>query len=158
MTSDQCDLFPDMEYSSAPPPAAMVAAGGAMSEISPGVWVSGMPEFETPSHILCRLVPGESPGTYTLEPEPHPGYIRMTEDIGARLGIIGLSETTLRRLLWGGFIDHFLGGPGCTYISIESLLSHIRATRNDHAKETSFWNAKRRLAWKATCAGGAATR
>lgn len=152
------ELFPELEFATSPPPADLLAMHGEMSEISPGVWVSGMPEFRTPSHILCRLVPADEPGTYTLEPEPHPGYIRMTEDIGARLGIIGLSETTLRRLLWGGFIDHFLGGPGCTYISIESLLDHIRATRNDSAREVSFWTARRRLEWKATCAGGAATR
>ena len=156
--NDTLELFPDMAFASAPPPAAVQAAGGAMSEISPGVWVSGMPEFETPSHIICRLVPAAVPGTYTLEPEPHPGFIRMTEDIGARLGIIGLSETTMRRLMWCGYVEHFVSSPGCTYISLESLLSHLRATRNDGARETSFWNAKRRLAWKATCAGGAATR
>lgn len=152
------DLFANLEFASAPPPAAIAAAGGEMSEISPGVWVSGMPEFETPSHILCRLVPAAEPGTYRLEPEPYPGYIRMTEDIGARLGIIGLSETTMRRLMWIGYVDHFISSPGCTYISIESLLAHIRATRNDAARETSFWTAKRRLEWKATCAGGAAMR
>ena len=148
------ELFPDLPMTTAPPPSEMLASGAPMSEISPGVWVSGMPEFLTPSHVLCRLVPS-GPGTYTLAPEPYPGYVRMTEDIGKRLGIVGLSETTLRRLMWGGFVEHFLGAPGCTYISIESLLEHIRRTRNDHAKESGFWTAKRRLDWKATCAGRA---
>lgn len=152
------ELFPDLDFASAPPPAAMAASGGAMSEVSPGVWVSGMPEFETPSHILCRLIPADAPGTYRLEPEPYPGYIRMTEDIGARLGIIGLSETTVRRLMWGGFVDHFVGSPGCTYISLESLANHLLATRNDAAREVSFWTRRRRLAWKATCDGGANSR
>ena len=143
------DLFPDLA-----PPATDPPAGEGMSEIAPGVWVSGLPEWETPSHVLCRLVPAEAPGTYTLAPEgPFPGYIRMTEDIGRRLGIIGLSETTLRRLMWGGFIEHFLGAPGCTYISLESFREHIRRTRNDLTREASFWTPARRLAWKDTCAG-----
>ena len=152
------DLFPDTTFAAAPPPADLAASGAAMSEISPGVWVTGMPHWQTPSHVICRLVPAGTPDTFTLAPEPMPGFIRMTEDIGARLGIIGLSETTVRRLMWGGFIDHFLGAPGCTYISIESFRAHILATRNDHARAVSFWTPRRRSDWQATCAGGAASR
>ncbi len=151
-------MFPEL-YSPAPPPAEMQAAGGAMSEIAPGVWASGLPEWETPSHVLCRLVPAEEPGTYRLEAEgAFPGYVRMTEDLGKRLGIMGLSETTMRRLMWGGYIEHFVGAPGCTFISLESLIGHMKATRNDHAKESSYWTPERRLRWKDTCAGGAASR
>lgn len=152
------EMFPELESTTAPPPADMAAAGEPMSEISPGVWVSGMPEFETPSHVLCRLIPGEAPGTYQLQPEPYPGYIRMTDDIGARLGVIGLSCTTLRRLMWAGLLEHVMAGPACTYISIESLLEHFRRTRNDHARSESYWTPQRIEAWKATCAGGAASR
>ena len=156
--NETLELFPELEYASAPPPADLLALHGEMSEVGPGIWVSGLPEFSTPPHILCRLVPADEPGTYRLDPEPWPGYIRMTEDIGTRLGIIGLSETTMRRLMWIGYVEHFISSPGCTYISIESLLDHIRATRNDSAREVSFWTARRRLEWKATCAGGAAMR
>ena len=53
--NETVEMFPEL-YSPAPPPAEMQAAGGAMSEIAPGVWVSGLPEWETPSHVLCRLV------------------------------------------------------------------------------------------------------
>jgi hypothetical protein len=156
--NDTIEMFPDL-YSPAPPPAEVAAATGPLSEIAPGVWVSGMPEWETPTHVLCRLVPLAEPDTYRLEPEgAFPGWIRMTEDIGQRLNIVGLSETTLRRLMWAGYIEHFLGAPGCTYLSIESILNHLRNTKNDHAKDESYWTPARRLAWKATCAGGAAGR
>ena len=95
--NDTVEMFPDL-YSPAPPAAEVAAAPGPLSEIAPGVWVSGVPEWETPSHVLCRLVPLEAPDCYRLEPEgAFPGWIRMTEDIGQRLNIVGLSETTLRR-------------------------------------------------------------
>ena len=153
------NLFPDLPMTTAPAPAALVASGAEMSEISPGVWITAMPEWQIPSHVISRVAPiPHEPGKFHLIPEEPLGYIRMTEDIGQRLNIHGLSETTLRRLMWAGLIDHFLGAPGCTYISIESLLSHIRATRNDHASQISFWTPQRRADWKATCAGGAASR
>lgn len=157
--NDTLEMFPEL-YSPAPPPAAMAASGAAMSEIAPGVWVSGAPEWQTPSHIICRVVPSaDSPGQYTLVPEgPSPAWIRMTEDVGLRLGVVGLSETTLRRLLWGGYVEHFLGAPGCIYISIESFLDHIRKTRNDQAREISFWTPERRLNWKSTYSGCPHTR
>lgn len=143
------DMFPEL-VSLAPPPADMAAANAELSQIAPGVWVSGVPEFETPSHVICKLVPGKTPGTYTLEPEPYPGYVRMTDDIGDRLGVIGLSNSTLRRLMWAGFVEHIRAAPGCLFISIESLLSHFRATKNDLGREVSFWNRGRREKWKET--------
>ena len=165
----EMDLFPDL-YSPAPPDAEIEALGGTMHEIAPGIWASSLPEFEVPSHVLCRLVPGwhpprpnvrpvpshvlcrlvpgEQPGTYVLEPETHPGYIRMTGDIGTRLGILGLTETTLRRLLYGGFVDCVRPAPGTIMISIESLLEHWQRTRNDLANEKSYWNLQRRKLWK----------
>lgn len=143
----EMDLFPDL-YSPAPPDAKIEALGGTMHEIAPGIWASSLPEFEVPSHVLCRLVPGEQPGTYVLEPETHPGYIRMTGDIGTRLGILGLTETTLRRLLYGGFVDCVRPAPGTIMISIESLLEHWQRTRNDLANEKSYWNLQRRKLWK----------
>lgn len=146
------ELFPDL-YSPAPPSGAMAALNAPLAQVAPGVWVSGLPEFEVPSHILCKLVPGPTPGTYTLEPEPYPGYVRVTDDIGKRLGVLGLSTTTLRRLMWGGFVDHIRAAPGCTFISIESLLEHFRRTGNDCEREKSYWTAKRREAWKVTCEG-----
>ena len=147
------DLFPELD-DSLRPPSGELAALGALSQIAPGVWVSGMPAFDVPSHVLCRLVPGEAHGTYTLAPEgAFPGYVRVTDDIGRRLGIIGLSITTLRRLLWGGFIDHIRPTPGSIFISIESLLEHFRATANDCEQEKSYWTAARRAAWKVTCEG-----
>jgi len=146
------DLFPDL-YCPAPPPAALTALPNHLAEIAPGVWVSGLPEFEVPSHVICRLVPGEKPGTYTLEPEPYPGYVRMCEDIGKKLGVIGLSDTTLRRLMWGGFIDHIRPAPGCLFISIESLMEHFKRTGNDCEKEKSYWTHSRREEWRVTCEG-----
>lgn len=146
------ELFPELSDSLRPASGELKALG-ALSQVAPGVWVSGMPAFDVPTHVLCKLVPGECPGTFTLEPEAYPGYVRMTDDIGRRLGIIGLSVTTLRRLMWGGFIDHIRPAPGSTFISIESLLEHFKRTANDCEQEKSYWTAKRREEWKITCEG-----
>lgn len=142
------EMFPELAPSL--PPAPPVEPGGApLSQVAPGVWVSGMPALETPSHILCRLVEiPESPGTYRLEPEPWPGFVRMGDDIGQRLGVLGLSDTTMRRLLAAGFVDHIRPAPGCIFVSVESLLAHFRRTANDCEAETSFWTARRCTAWR----------
>ena len=143
------ELFPDL-WSPAPPPEELKAMGKPLTQIAPGQWVSGLPEFNTPSHVLCRLRPGTTPGTYTLEPEPWPGYIRLTRDLGQHLGVLGLSHTTLRRLIYCGFIDHIRAAPGCIFLSIESIMDHFRATSNDCGKEKSFWTPQRRELWRTT--------
>ena len=146
-------LFPELEDTPRPQSGELVALG-ALSQLAPGVWVSGLPAFDVPSHVLMKLVPAETPGTFTLEPEgPYPGYVRLTDDIGKRLGVVGLAITTLRRLLWGGHIDHIRPAPGCIFISIESMLEHFKRTANDCEQEKSYWTATRRADWKATCEG-----
>lgn len=147
------ELFPDFAPTSRPASGELQALG-ALSQLAPGVWISGLPAFDVPSHVLCKLVPGDAPGTYTLEPEgPYPGYVRMSDDIGRKLGVIGLSDTTLRRLLWGGFIDHIRPAPGSIFISIESLLEHFKRTANDCEREKSYWSGERVAAWRVTCEG-----
>lgn len=141
------EMFPEL-YSPAPPPTEMAAMAGSMSEVAPGVWCCGLPELEAPSHILCRLVPAAEPGTYTLVPEPYPGFVRMQENIGPKLGLIGLSDTTMRRLLAIGFIEHARPAIGMIMISIESLLDHLRRTKNDLAKDASWWTPDRRTLWR----------
>lgn len=144
------ELFPGLESLS--PPTGEQTELGALSQVAPGVWVSGLPIFETPSHVLCRLVPlKEDAGKYTLEPEAYPGYVRMSDDIGRRLGVIGLSKTTMYRLLWSGLVDHIRPAPGCLLISIESLLEHFRATANDCAREETYWTPVRLRLWKSVC-------
>jgi hypothetical protein len=140
-----------MEFAAAPPSGALAALKETLSEIAPGVWVTGLPEFEVPSHVLCRLMPGKEPGTYILQPEPYPGWVRLTDDFGKRLGIHGLSASTLRRLLWAGYIEHARVGADTIMVSIESLLSHFHRTANDCAQEKSFWDAKRREHWRSVC-------
>lgn len=143
-------LFPEFEPKPRPPSGELKALG-ALSQLAPGVWVSGMPAFDTPSHVLCRLVPGDIPGTFTLEPDgPYPGYVRMTDDIGKRLGVIGLNETLMRRLLWGKLVDHVRLAPGSIFISIESLLEHFKRTANDGANEKSWWTPERIARWRET--------
>lgn len=141
----------EMEFQPAPPSGAMEALKEHLSQIAPGVWVSGLPEFEVPSHVLCRLVPGKEAGTYTLQPEPYPGWVRLTDDFGKRLGLIGLSSSTMRRLLWAGYIEHARVGADTIMVSIESLLAHLARTANDCAQEKSFWDAKRRDHWRTVC-------
>ena len=152
----ESELFPDL-YSPAPPPADLEAAGEKMHEIAPGIWATSLPEFEVPSHIISRLIPhGQTDDgrlTYTLETEPHPGYIRMQENIGAKLGIIGLSDTTMRRLMAAGFIEHMRPAPGSIHISIESLHEHFRRTHNDLTKERSWWTRERRELWRTVIEG-----
>lgn len=148
----QADLFPDL-YHPAPPPGDMEAAGGTLSEVAPGVWASGMPELETPSHILCRLVPAEAAGTYTLEPEPWPGFVRMQDQFGKKIGVLGLSDTTMRRLLAAGFVEHMRPAIGGIFVSIESLLAHFRRTRNDLSREHSWWTKDRRELWRTVIEG-----
>lgn len=149
------ELFPEFPATLRPPSGEQLAMDAPLSQVAPGVWVSGLPAFDVPTHVLCRLVPvaGE-PGKFTFEPDgPYPGYVRMTDDIGTRLGVIGLNATSMRRLLWGGYVDHIRPHPGGIFISIESLLEHFRRTANDCEKEQSFWTKDRRDAWRATCEG-----
>jgi hypothetical protein len=145
------ELFPEF-VSLRPPSGELKALDTPLYQIAPGVWVSGMPAFEMPSHVLCRIVPvSASPGQFTLAPEgSYPGYVRMSDDLGERLGILGLSSTTMRRLLAAGFVDHIRPAPGCIFISIESLLAHFARTANDCEQDASYWTAKRREAWKET--------
>ena len=147
------ELFPELT-DSLRPACGELAALGALSQIAPGVWVSGMPAFDVPSHVLCRLVPGTEAGTYTLVPDgPFPGYVRMSDDFGKRIGIIGLATTTVYRLLAGGFVDHIRMTPGGLFISIESLLEHFRCTANDCEREESYWTHARLQAWRETISG-----
>lgn len=149
------DLFPEFPSSYAPPSGQLKALEKPLHEVAPGVWAGGMPVFEMPSHVICRIVPiAGQPGAFTLQPDSsYPGYIRMTDDIGKRLGVIGLSATTMRRLLWAGFVDHIRTAPGCIYISLESLLEHFKRTENDCARERSYWTAERVETWRATLEG-----
>jgi hypothetical protein len=155
LTTYPTELFPEFPDTLRPPSSEQLALEAPLSQVSPGVWVSGLPAFDVPTHVLCRMVPvlGE-PGHFTFDPQgAYPGYVRITDDIGKRLGIIGLNVTTLRRLLWGGFIDHIRPHPGGIYISIESLLAHFKRTANDCAEEHSYWTQARRDAWRVTCEG-----
>lgn len=152
MSAMPFELFPDMPATLRPPSGELKALDAPLYQLAPGVWVSGMPAFDVPSHVLCRLVPVPGqPGQFSLEPDgPFPGYVRLTDNIGKRLGVVGLSITTLRRLLWGGFIEHIRPHPGGIYISIESLLEHFERTANDCEQPESYWTTKRREAWKTT--------
>lgn len=127
---------------------------GHMAEVAPGVWCCGLPELEAPSHILCRLVPAGTPGTYTLAPEPWPGYVRMQEGIGKKLGLVGLSDTTMRRLLAADIVGHARPAIGTIMISIESLMEHLRRTGGDLAKEKSWWTPARRDLWRQVIESG----
>lgn len=144
------DLFPEFPTSLPPPPAEFLALKASLSQVAPGVWVSGLPAFEVPSHVLCKLVPGEKPGTFLLEPEAYPGYIRMSGDIGQQLGVLGLSEMTMRRLLYHGYVSHIRPSPSCIFISLESLHEHFQNTANDCEREQSFWTPRRMAEWRST--------
>lgn len=153
----ESELFPEL-YSPAPPPAEMQMMGGQMSEIAPGIWTSGLPEFETPSHIVCKVVyhgttADGKQSTYTLEPETYPGWVRMQDDIGKKIGMLGLSDTTMRRLLACGIVDSCRPTIGGIFISVESLLDHIRRTGNDTAKDKSWWTKERRELWRTVMDG-----
>lgn len=140
------DLFPDSAPSLRPPAPELRVLESPLAQMAPGVWVAGVPAFELPSHVLCRLVPGALPGTWTLEPEAYPGYVRMTDNIGERLGVIGLSATTMRRLMWAGFVEFVRLAPGCIHISIESLLDHFSRTANNN----EWWTPERLRVWRET--------
>jgi len=144
------ELFPEFPPTFAPPSGELMALEAPLHEIAPGVWASGIPAFDLPTHVLCKIVPvADSPGQFTLMPEDsYPGYVRMTDDIGHRLGIIGLAASTLRRLLGLGYVDHFRGHPNGIYISIESLLEHFKRTANDCEKEQSYWTPQRLAEWR----------
>jgi hypothetical protein len=140
------------EYDRAPPTAELAylsKLGKPLCEVAPGQWVCGTPQWEMPTHVVCRLVPAAEPGAWRLVPDEIPGWVRMTKDIGSRLGLIGLSEQTLRRLMHD-FVEHARISPGCIFVNLESLFAHFRATRNDLGKEASFWDARRLAQWRDT--------
>jgi hypothetical protein len=142
------------KYERAPAPADLAylsKLGKPLCEVAPGQWVCGTPQWEMPTHVVCRLVPAEAPGTWRLVPDEIPGWVRMSKDIGPRLGLIGFSETTLRRLLYD-YVEHARPAPGCIFVNLESLFAHFRNTRNDLGKEASFWNPRRLAQWRDTIA------
>lgn len=141
--------IPD-EFSHRPAPEDLKRLGKPLCEMGPGLWACGTPEWEMPTHITCKLLPGREPGSWMLEPERFPGWIRMGEDIGERLGILGLAPSTLRRLMQAGYIEHIRYSPWSIYLSIDSIKDHMRATMNDCARETSFWTKDRMRAWRET--------
>lgn len=138
------------EFTRAPAPAQFQVLGEPLHEIGPGIWVSGTPEWEMPTHVLCKLV-AAGDGLWRLQPEVAPGWVRMTDDIGAKLGIKGLSATTMRRLLQDGYIEHSRPAPHVIFINLESLHEHFRRTRNDCAEPSSFWTSERLEKWRQTC-------
>ncbi len=145
--------LPD-EFARRPAPTEYRSLAEPLAELAPGLWACGTPEWEMPTHAVCKLIPGEQPGTWKLEPEVAPGWVRMCEDIGEKLGIKGLSSMTMRRLMQAGFVEHARPAPGCIFIHLESLHAHFRATRNDCAEPSSFWTPERRRAWQETCGAG----
>lgn len=155
VTAEQFELpgLPE-EFARPPAPADYRELGEPLHEVAPGVWACGTPEWEMPTHVICKLVPGAEPGTWILEPEAAPGWVRMADDLGDRLGIRGLSHMTLRRLMQAGFVEHARPAPGCIFIRLESLHEHFRATRDDCAQPSSFWTVERRRAWQETCGAG----
>lgn len=141
-------------YTCAPPPAELAylaKLGKPLCEIAPGKWVCGTPQWEMPTHVVCRLVPAAEPGTWRLVPDEIPGWVRMTKDIGSKLGLIGFSETTLRRLLYD-YVEHARPHPGGIFVNLESLFAHFRNTRNDLNKDASFWTTLRLAQWRDTIA------
>lgn len=145
------ELFPEFDFQEQPPSGELLFLGKPLSEVAPGVFVAGVPDYEVPSHVLCKLVPGDIAGTWKLEPVFNPGWVRMHADIGARLGLVGLSETTIRRLIAQGYIEHMRAAPGVILINLESLTEHLKRTRNDCAKDASYWTRERRQRWREFC-------
>jgi hypothetical protein len=139
------------EFTRRPAPTEYINLAQPLAELAPGIWVCGTPEWEMPTHVVCKLVSGKEPGTWTLEPEVAPGWVRMSDDIGEKLGMRGLSHMTLRRLMQAGFVEHSRPAPGCIFIKLESLREHFRRTHNDCAEPSSFWTAERRRNWQETC-------
>ncbi len=146
------DFLPGLPDDVIDPPPAPVdhEPGQPLHEIAPGLFASGLPEWEMPSHCVCRLVPGPHPGTWVMEPIHNPGWIRMCGDIGEKLGMRGLAHMSVRRLIQGGYIDHIRLHPNGIFISLESLLNHLRATRMDCTREQSFWTPERIARWRET--------
>jgi len=151
ITEFPCELFPEFAPTLRPPSGELKALDAPLHEVAPGVWMSGLPAFDVPSHVLCKIVPVPgSPGQFSLEPEScYPGYVRMSDDIGQRLGVIGLAATTLRRLLALGYVDHIRPHPNGIFISIESLMEHFKRTSNDCEHAASYWTPARCEEWRA---------
>lgn len=145
------EMFPGYDFEPEPPSGELLFLGKPLSQVAPGVFVAGVPEWEVPTHVLCKLVPGEIQGTWKLEPVHQPGWVRMCGDIGSKLGLVGLSEMTLRRLVAMGYVEHMRPSVGGIFINLESLVAHFQRTRNDCAKEESFWTPERRKRWRDFC-------
>lgn len=141
------------EFQRRPAPEQFKVLGDPLHELAPGLWACGTPEWEMPTHVVCKLIPCGD-GKWELQPEIAPGWVRMCEDIGEKLGVRGLSSMTMRRLMQAGFVEHARPAPGCIFIHLESLHEHFKRTRNDCAEPSSFWTPERRRAWQETCGAG----
>lgn len=60
------------EFERRPAPEQFRILGDPLYELAPGLWGCGTPEWEMPTHVVCKLIPCGD-GKWELEPEVAPG-------------------------------------------------------------------------------------
>lgn len=139
---DQPELF-ELELVGAPAPAR-----ARVSEVAPNQWVAHIPPAAVPRFALCRLE-RQQDGSYRPEILDDWGqHVRLTVDLGDRLGFQGLSYQTIKRLIIGGWVQGANPSPGCWYVNLDSLVAHLARTARGDAGE-SWWTREREAAWVA---------
>jgi hypothetical protein len=128
-----------------------------MTEIAPGFWVGDIPPPDIPpvGFVAWAPAPGQ-PGLYRPAVRTFQPRIRLTKDIGTKLGVHlpdgdGGSRAvydTIRRLIMAGFIRAGQMGPGGVELDIQSFWSHYQLTQRP-----GFWTPERRRQYRARSRG-----
>lgn len=114
----------------------------AVRQISPGTWEP------------CDLVPDDAPryavvklmrqGDGSVIPVLNLfGQYRRVAGLADALGIRGLSQRTLERLVETSFVESIRPAPAVTLVDMASLCRHLEATR-----DPEFWTDRRRAQYR----------
>lgn len=114
--------------------------------MTPGTWCATVPEGAVKRWALVEMIP-QGDGSYRPDlVEDWSTWARLTRDLPQRLGVPGLSYTTLYRLVVGRWIEAVQPAPDTILISLGSLMAHLRRTvRGDDGQ--SWWTDEKRRAW-----------
>ena len=122
--------------------------------MAPGQFLLDLDFDDVPRYTLAKFVPSASgEGTWKIEPAGELlGYVRLTPalEICEILKFKGLSYTCFRRLCIAGFVDYCELVPGCFFISLDSLLAHLRATEDSRNLGETWWTPARLSRWRDT--------
>ncbi|MDR2463578.1 MAG: hypothetical protein LBD30_07345 [Verrucomicrobiales bacterium] len=126
----------------------MITDGGEV-EIAPSIKVESLPRGVVPRYGITQLM-RETDGRYLPVLCLLEGNIRLTVDIGKRLGV-DISYQTIHRLILGGFVEGRYLAPNTCLLNLGSFWRHYQATL-----DPEFWTPANLARYREGCRAYAA--